>query len=232
ESAQVRKINMVGDNLYPQKFYGEMVLQDGWRMVQPNFISIAVSNDGIISVLEEKSKQIYQYTQDGTMLNVFGGDGEVAGFFKSPVSIVVDSKGSVLVADTSNNTVQRFTRTSFAASIYEAQVAYDNGMYEEAYELFLKAKKVNPNYSILNNGMAECLYKMERYDEAAELYKFADNREGYGKVQAIKRKVFIKEHFGWVCFAILVVVVILIFVVYKLKKYVGLLVRRFYHLDD
>jgi len=232
ESAQIRKINMVGDNLYPQKFYGEMVLQDGWRMVNPNFISIAVSQDGIISVLEEKGKKIYQYSQEGIMLNVFGGEGEVLGFFQSPVSIAVDSNGSVLVADSATNTVQRFTRTSFAVAVYKAQVAYDNGMYKEAYELFSKAKTINPNYSVLNNGMAECLYKMGEIDEAAKLYKSADNREGYGKVQAVKRKMFMKEHFGWICLAVFTVIIVVIVAVYKFRKYAGLLVRKFYHLDD
>ncbi len=232
DTAQIRKINMVGDNLYPEKFYGEMVLQDGWRLVNPSFISIAVSNDGIISVLEEKSKKIYQYSQDGTMLNVFGGEGEVEGFFQSPVSIAVDSKGSVLVADTATNTVQRFTRTSFSSAVYEAQVAYDNGMYSEAYELFSKARAINPNYSVLNNGMAECLYKMGRIDEAEKLYKSADNREGYGKVQAVKRRQFMSDYFGWICLAVIIVCVLIIIAVYKLRKYAGMLVRRFYHLDD
>lgn len=232
DSSQIRKINMAGDNLYPEKFYGEMVYKDGWQLVNPNFISIAVSDDGIISVLEEISKRVYQYSQDGVMLNVFGGEGEVEGFFQSPSAIAVDSKGSVYVADVITNTVQRFKRTTFASSVYDAQVAYDKGMYEEAYELYLKAKAVNPNYSVLNNGLAECLYKMGKIDEAEKIYKSANNREGFGKVQAIKRKQFMNKYFGWICLAILTAVIAVIFVIYKVRKYSGHIIRRYYHLDD
>lgn len=232
ESSQIRKINMLGDNLYPEKFFGEMVYQDGWKLTTPSFTSIAVSNDGIISVLEEKCKRIYQFSQDGVMLNVFGGEGEVEGFFQAPSAIACDSKGAIYVADTVTNSVQRFERTTFASAVYEAQVAYDKGLYEDAYELYVKAKSINPNYSVLNNGMAECLYKMGQIEQAAEIYKAADNREGYGKVQALQRRQFMKEYFGWICLAVLIVVVAVIITIYKLKNYADALVRRYYHLDD
>ncbi len=232
DTSQIRKINMLGDNLYPEQFYGEMVYEDGWRLTHPSFTSITVSEDGIISVLEDKCKRIYQFSQEGVMLNVFGGEGEVEGFFQDPVALACDSKGSIYVSDNVTNTVQRFKRTTFASAIYDAQVAYDKGLYEEAYELYVKAKEINPNYSVLNNGMAECLYKMGRIDEAAEIYKAANNRAGYGKVQEVKRKQFMKDYFGWICLAVLIVVVAVIIAVYKLRNYANALVRRFYHLDD
>lgn len=232
DSAQIRKINMAGDNLYPEKFFGEMVYQDGWKLTTPSFTSITVSNDGIISVLEEKCKKIYQFSQDGVLLNVFGGEGEVAGFFQGPVAVACDSKGSIYVSDTVTNTVQRFKRTTFVSAVYDAQAAYDQGLYEKAYDLYVKAKSINPNYSVLNNGMADCLYKMGRIDEAAKAYKYADNREGYGKVQQVKRKQFVKQYFGWICLAVFIAIAAVIILIYRLRKYVDALIRRYYHLND
>lgn len=231
-TAQIRKINMVGDNIYPEKFYGERVEDVSGSFVDPNFISIAVSNDGIISVLEENSKKIYQYSQDGTMLNVFGGEGEVLGFFTTPVSIAVDSKGSVFVADSSQNSITKFTRTSFASSVYEAQVAYEKGLYEEAYELYSKASLLDPNYSVLNTGMAKCLYKMDRIEEAAAAYKAADNLDGYGDMMYELRQQFMKEHFELICLAIAVLAVIVVISVRMAKKYSDKLICKYYRLDE
>lgn len=232
ETSQIRKVNMAGDNLFPEKFYGEMVYQGGWKLTTPGFRSIAVSDDGIISVLEEKCKRIYQLSQDGTLLNVFGGEGEVAGFFQGPVALACDSKGSIYVSDTVTNTVQRFKRTAFVSAVYAAQAAYDQGDYEEAYELYARAKLTDPNYSVLNNGMADCLYKLGRMDEAAEAYRFADNRESFGRVQKLRQKQFVKQHFGWIVLAVAFVVTAAVVIVYRVRKYADALVRRFYHLND
>ena len=231
-TAQIRKINMVGDNLYPEKFYGERVQDVSGKYVNPNFISIAVSNDGIISVLEENSKKIYQYSQEGVMLNVFGGEGEVSGFFTTPVSIATDSAGSIYVADSSQNSVLRVTRTAFSSAVYRAQTAYDKGDYEEAYKLYSDAGRLDPNYSVLNNGIAKCLYKMDRTEEAAAAYKSAGNREGVGDMNTELRSVFMKKYFGPICLAAALVIAAIIITVKKLKKYTDKLVRKYYRLDE
>ena len=215
-----------------EKFYGEMVTDVSGKTVNPNFISIAVSNDGIISVLEENSKKIYQYSQDGTMLNVFGGEGEVLGYFTTPVSIASDSQGSIYVADSSQNSIIKFKRTSFASSVYAAQSAYDKGLYEEAYKLFSDASSLNPNYSVLNKGIAKCLYKLDKIEEAAEAYNIADDRSGYGNMMYEIRNNFIKNNFEWICLGIALTIAVAIIVIRVLKKYSDKLIVRYYHLDE
>lgn len=231
-SAQIRKINMVGDNLYPEQFYGEKVQDVSGKMVDPNFISIAVSGDGIISVLEENSKRIYQYSQSGTMLNVIGGEGEVNGFFTTPVSIAVNSRGGIFVADASRNSIQYFSRTAFASATYKAQVAYDEGRYKDAYSLYQDARSLDPNYSVVNNGIAKCLYKLDRIQEAADAYRAADNRSGYGSMQQELHRDFIKKYFGWVCLVVIATAVGFVLLIRALKRYADRLIRRYYHLDD
>lgn len=231
-TSQIRKINMVGDNLYPEAFYGERVEDVSGKYVNPNFISVAVSDDGIISVLEENSKKIYQYAQDGTMLNVFGGEGEVAGFFTTPVSVAVDSRGALYVADATQNVIQRFERTTFASATYKAQVAYDEGRYEDAYALYNTARQLNPNYSVVNNGIAKCLYKMDRIEEAAAAYRAANNRSGYGAMQKELRRDFMKQYFGWLVLAAAVVIAAVVLLIRLLRRYADRLTRRYYHLDD
>ena len=232
DSSQIRKINMVGDNLYAENFFGEMVQDVSGKTTRPNFISVAVSDDGIISVLEENSKKIYQYSQTGEMLNVFGGEGEVAGFFTTPVSIAVNSAGSVYVVDGSQNAIQMFERTSFASLVYKAQEEYNAGNYKESYKLYEDAKKINPNYSILNKGRADCLYRMGKTQDAAKAYLMADNREGYGIVQAERRQEFMKNHFGIVCLIVIAVFVTVVLLIKALRSYADKLISRFYHLDD
>ena len=166
------------------------------------------------------------------MLNVFGGEGEVSGFFTTPVSIVTDSAGSIYVADSSQNSVLRLTRTAFSSAVYQAQTAYDSGDYEEAYKLYSDAGRLDPNYSVLNNGIAKCLYKMDRIEEAADAYKSAGNREGVGDMNIELRSVFMKKYFGPICLAAALVIAVLIITVKKLKKYTDKLVRKYYRLDE
>ena len=231
-TAQIRRINMAGDNLYPEAFYGERVQDVSGKYSDPNFISIAVSDDKIVSVLEEKSCRIYQYSQSGTMLNVFGGKGEVKGFFQDPVSVATDSSGAVYVADRALGNIQVFSRTAFAAAVYRAQAAYDEGSYEEAYGLYEDARALDPNYAVVNKGIAACLYKLGRTEEAAAAYRAADDRASYGTLQTELRAERIKRHFGLVCLAVVAVAVGAVLLVRQLRRRADRAVARYYHLDD
>lgn len=232
QTAQIRKINMVGDNLYPEQFYGERTYNVAGEYVYPNFISIGVSDDGIISVLEQYSKQVYQYDQDGNMISVFGGEGEIRGRFVTPVSLAVDSKGQIYVADSTTNAIQVFSRTAFAEATYTAMSAYQRGEYETAYEAYERALSLDANYSIANDGIAKCLYKMGRVDEAMEKYRAAGNQAGYGEMLVEYRTEIMQAYFAPIVLAAAVIIVAAAWGLVRLKKYADKLIRRYYHIED
>ena len=228
KTSQIRKINMVGDNLYPLKFYGEREINISGEYVYPNFTSIGVANDGIISVLEQYGKKIYQYDQNGNMICFFGGEGEVRGRFVTPISVAVDSKGSVYVADGTLKNIQVFSRSAFADLIYSAMSAYEEGDYELAYTEYRQALDANSNYPIANDGIAKCLYKMGRTDEAMSAFRASENKDGYGQMLVEYREQVIQKHFSGIVFIAALIIGLLIFSLIKTKKYADKLIKRYY----
>jgi outer membrane protein assembly factor BamB len=60
---------------------------------------VAVDGLGNIYVLGEWHGEVFKFSQDGILLNRFGGEGDEPGQFTSPQDIVVDGQGRVYVGD-------------------------------------------------------------------------------------------------------------------------------------
>lgn len=79
-SGQIRKINAVGKNIFPEKAYGETYFNEHTNVYNnPRFIDVAVGAGGLVYVLEGYSSQVYAYDPEGNLLAVFGGEGKVKG---------------------------------------------------------------------------------------------------------------------------------------------------------
>lgn len=88
-------------NLYPTGYIAETIYNENGFSTAPNYVDIAVNDEGIVSVLEQKSGKVYQYDQEGNMLAAFGGTGNKQGKFVLPVSLAQNSAGEVFVLDQS-----------------------------------------------------------------------------------------------------------------------------------
>jgi DNA-binding beta-propeller fold protein YncE len=69
---------------------------------------IAFDGYGNVYITDSDNKRVQIFSKNGTLITMFGGEGEGEGQFLKPESIAVDSKGRVYVADTANNNVQLF----------------------------------------------------------------------------------------------------------------------------
>lgn len=83
-SGQIRRLNSVGTNTYPEKGYGYMgYYTDGAILPkEPTFKDITVDKKGIVSVVDQNTGLIYQYDKEGNLLTTFGGLGDKKGTFK------------------------------------------------------------------------------------------------------------------------------------------------------
>lgn len=193
---QIKKINSVGKNIYPEGFYGEISVGPNGQIIYPFFVDIAVDKNGIISVVERNSGKIYQYDQEGNLLTVFGGIGDKKGLFKSPSGIAVDGDGLIYVLDRTLNNIQVFEPTAYINYIHEAIKMYNEGNYEEAKEVWKKVLAINGNYTLGHKGIAKALMKEKKWKEAMEEYLIADDKIGYSEAFSKYRHQLFRENFG------------------------------------
>lgn len=233
KTGQIVRINTVGDNVYPVKYYGEHYYnRETKRINSAKFQDIAVDRSGIIHVLEQYSGQVYVYDLEGELLGVFGGKGQKKGYFTLPVALDVNSRGDVFVLDSSVGCIHRFERTTFFQNIITAVDQYANGRYEEAYDTWQSVLNIDVNYPVANMGMAKSLYKAGRYDEAMTYYEYAKDKGGYSDAFAEFRYYAFRQNFGWVVLAVVALAGGGIAGVVLLKRYADAIVRTYFAGDS
>ena len=175
EYGEIKKFNLIGNNIYPEKAYGEI----DWFSGYPSFAGITVDKAGIITVVEENTGKIYQYDQSGNLITVFGGLGASNGYFQKPSGIAQDSLGNIYVLDFAACMVQVFGPTDFINMVHEAIGLSEDARYREAMEIWRTIERINRNYPLTNLGIAKALYKEGSYYDAMAYYKKANDRAGY-----------------------------------------------------
>jgi len=209
---QIKKLSPVGVNIYVEDRYGE-VYRRGWQWVHPKFIDIAVDDYGIISALDSSSGRVYQYDQDGNLLQIFGGKGEGKGMFNFPASVIVDEDSFLYILDKDRNNIQVFRPTHFARLVHKASQLYWEGRYAEAAEPWKEVLKLNANYFLAYTGLGQNAYKQMKWEEAMSHYEPGKDRDGYSKAFGEYRHQFMRERFGVVVvYVVLVLIVIAILI--------------------
>lgn len=224
---QIQKINSIGNNIYPDKVYGEWIIDENGKSRRSYFVDLAVDKNGIISALEQQSGRIYQYDQEGNLLAVFGGKGKWKGAFDHPTSIAVDEEGNLYALDGSLNNIQVYEPTLFMRLVHEATKAYSEGEYEKSLEFWNQVLQVNENYQLAHKGKAKALAKQEKWEEAMKEYKAAQDQKGYSEAFSEYRHYLFRKHFGWVVLAIIIIGITLYLIVKSSKKWINVMMDDF-----
>lgn len=219
DSARIKKLNASGANLFPTNYIAEPIYDEKGFGKAPEYVDIAVDSKEIISVLEQNTGHVCQYDQEGNLLTIFGGKGNKKGYFQNPGSLAVNSRGEVLVLDTSTGYIHIFAPTSFMEHIASAICYYGDGEYEKALKEWEAVIQTDTNYPVANMGMGQVLYKLDRPGEAMEYFELARAQNRYGKAFADYRYAYIRAHFFQVVLVVvLVAAAMAVFLFFALKK--------------
>ncbi len=198
-TAQIRKLNSVGTNTYPEETYGFTLPNRAAgaekKELEPTFSDITVEDNGIITVVDRGTGLIYQYDQDGNLLCCFGGQGDAGGLFQIPVSIDADSEGYLYVLDYQNNEITVFKPTHFIQLVHQAVTLHGEGRYGEALVYWKQALEIDSNYALAHRGVAKIMGKQEDWESALRSYELANDREGYSEAFAEYRHEYFRHHF-------------------------------------
>lgn len=180
---ELKCINSVGKNIYPKKSsFGPLVRSsENAALMNPQYVDVAVDDQGNVFLLESISGQVSIYNSQGENLCVFGGRGEGRERFQTAVALDVDHQGNVFVLDQKLGGIKKFSPTRFMNLVYSALYLYDQGAYAQSEAYWQEILDTHESYALANNGMARLKYKQKDYEEAMRYYEMAGNRKEYSE---------------------------------------------------
>lgn len=246
KSGEIKVLNTVGENIYPQYgsaentifthirnvffsvfnigtytakdfYYGERIDDEGAE-ITPVFSDIAVDDKGIITVVDENTAKCYQYDNQGNLLTAFGGKGNVKGKFQNPTAIACGKNGEIYILDSTLNSIQVFYPTEFIKTVHTACDYYSKGEYDEAYEYWKKIAHEDANYELAGIGMGKALYKQKDYKGAMKQFKAANDPSKYSEAYAKYRHQLFREHFFVAVIIIIALIVVLVLIITAIKR--------------
>lgn len=196
---QIKKLNGVGTDVMNREAIGDyeygFTISRQDRAINPNFVDLTVSEQGIISAIDSNNGIIYQYDDDRNLLTMFGGKGEENGKFGYPISIEIDEGGFLYVLDKDRNNIQVFRPTAFAMLVHRASELYVDGRYQEAEEPWREVLRLNTNYNLAHSGIGKAFEKIGRWEEALDEYYFGEDRDGYSMIFGKLRHEWVRDNF-------------------------------------
>ncbi|WP_235593203.1 YIP1 family protein [Paenibacillus sp. 32O-W] len=208
DTGQIKKLNIAGldqlagksdfASLQKSRTYGETFQL--WRGTSPQLNDIAVDAAGNITVVDAVTNVISQYDTNGNLLFFWGGDIITAtsktGAVKTASAISSNSKGELLVLDSTNNLIQVLRLSEFGELVHRANALTQEGRYEESEPLWNEVYRQNTQYTPALIGLAKAAYKKEDYRRSEQLFREAGVVDGYSESFWQNRLLWFQKHFG------------------------------------
>ncbi|MEK5038252.1 YIP1 family protein [Sporosarcina sp. FSL K6-3457] len=194
----IRKLNMAGKNIF------------GTALFDPFPVSIDVGSLENVFVAGENGF-IYEYTSEGNLLFVFGGqdDGrQRVGLFNKISAIALDDNDAIFALDSEKKQIQVFEPTEFASLVHKALMLYQNGDYEASKEPWQEVIKLNSLFDFANLGLGEAYFKDENYVEALASFRLAKYKSGYSDSYWELRNTWMRENIITLLFIIIALFII------------------------
>lgn len=195
--------NLGGNDIFP----AELKMYDEW-----NFVDIA---SGIYSNCYALTQTglIYEYDSSGELVFSFGGramSDDKNGLITDAAAIDVDSEGYIYVLDRERALVQVFVPTDFAIATQRAIYYLDTGNYEDSEEIWNEVLKLNGMSRIAHLGLGKTLLRQQRYSEALEQFKIANDTENYSTAFWELRSAWMDNYVLYLLGGILLLIIALV----------------------
>ncbi len=161
-------------------------------------VSITVDETGTIYVAYQLGT-IGVFSDDGILLFRFGansGDVDISGLFNHLSDITVDNHGNIWALDRDKSYLQRFTPTDYTLDIQKAMAEYRRGDYDAALESWQAVLVKNEMSVLAHSGLAQIYMLRQEYENAANAYALAGDREGYSQAYWEVRNIYLQNHVG------------------------------------
>ncbi len=193
----IRKLNYLGDNILDEELiFGDLEWdrKAAGKTQVTNFIDLDVDSNGFINMLDQGRGKVFQYTESGELIAVFGSYGTQFGTFTSPRA--VESIGDkVIVVDSAKASLTVFRPTAYGQKYRDAIVKLENDDFTGSLAIWEDLQKENSNNAHTYYGIGRVYDMQGEYGKAMENFKLAGDRMAYSDSFQEYRNVLIKEWF-------------------------------------
>ena len=204
----LKKYNISGTNV---------LAKDGF--FSNSYKDITVDNNGFIYTVDSSSEGVIQVMDpDGSLLFCFGSTksgSSMIGEFDSAKGVAVDSNENIWVLDSGGKNIQVFRKTSFATTVTDAILAYNEGDYEAATIAYEEILRQSASFVSAYVGLGKIAQRLEDYDKAIEYFKLANYKAGYSEVYWELRDDWFNKNLVWMIIVLVVLILLKIFHVYS-----------------
>lgn len=170
------------------------------------FKDVDIDDFGFMYLLDVTRGRIFQYTDDGMLLSVFGAIGDQEGTFSNPTAIETVGE-KVLVADGQQSCLFVFEPTEYGKTVREAVLLMKNNDLEGSENVWNELLRQNSNSTLCYKGLGRIYDYKGDFVTAMKYYKMANAQEEYALSFKKQRQIFIEENIAWLVLALLVLIV-------------------------
>ncbi len=228
--APVKRLNSQGDDIMARNGFfipaGEVDFEapaEGTTGTTANItggpsqiVDVALGENGMWSIIDNKRSRIYTYDSDGNLLFAFGDKGQQLGNLSNAVAITY-SGSDLYVLDGTMKSITVYKRTEYGDTIDLALYHTQTREYSRALEDWQEILKRNNNFDAAYVGIGTNYYRQGEHTESLKYFKAASDTASYSTSFKAIRKAWTEKY---VLIAIVVAVVIIV-LLGKFLKFVG-----------
>jgi DNA-binding beta-propeller fold protein YncE len=208
----IQRLNPNGNDVLRRNGYvpptGDAIRRRG-DLLPNNFVSVAVNDFGMYSVVDRASRRIFTYNDQGYLIFVTGEEGDGLGQFRTPTTVVYHGD-QLIVADSTLNSLTFFSLTAFGELVTEAHRRTFFGDYEGLSLIWAEILDVNPNFFYAYVGLADEHFRQRRFEEAMQAYRQGFDHRGYSKAYAQLRRENLRDNFSIIGLSFILLVTVTI----------------------
>lgn len=217
----IRKLNFKGNDIFSlsgnSKGFGDFEWDRQTTHTNTSFIDVDVDSSGYINLIDSGRGKVFQYSEDGDLITVFGGYSNQTGSFSEPVAIEsIDDK--IFVLDKTNNNISVFKPTAYTVALRKAYNLLDSSDSDSALAAWEDVLRYNTNSQYPYYGMGRAYEMKSDYENAMKYFKLANAKPEYSKSFQEYRKDYVSENIGWMMLIALAAVAIIVVFVKIMKK--------------
>lgn len=153
-----------------------------------SIVDVAIGQDGVYSLADQKRGKIFCYDERGNMLYAFGGTGYQEGLFRQLTAIAYDGENRLYALDKTAGQITVFEPTGYGALVQEAIHLAARREYEASVAVYEAILLENANFDLANIGIGTAMMRQGNYEQAMRYYKLANDVEDYSQAYSEYRR--------------------------------------------